>query len=395
MVKGSAKSIRPEIELLLCCARRSMSPETTARVLSLLGEPLDWYYLLEAASRHAVIPLLSSNLERLSAVPDTARKYLRAEFQANAMRNLVLSGELIRLLRLFAANGIDALPFKGPALALVAYGDLALRTFGDLDILVRKADFYKAKAILSAEGYISFSPSRIQRDETQLQFSGDYNFMHQDGQVQLDLQWMVLSRFFSFPLSTEYLWNRREMLTMNGITLPTVSRQDLLLILCAHGTKHLWARLGWICDVAELIRSEFDWQAVVAQARELGGERMLLLGLALARDLLGAVLPEVILNRIDQDGTVSALVAQVLDRIIDERPVQEKVRLSPFHLKAKERLRDRLRYLLYMATVPTDEDLRAIDLPRPLFVLHYPLHLFRFIRTYTPKAGQLLTRRLV
>ncbi len=392
MVNGSA---RPEIELLLCCAHSPMSSETSARALSLLGQELDWYYLIETASRHAVIPLLYSNLERLSPVPDTALRYLRAEFQANAMRNLVLSGELIRLLRLFAANGIDALPFKGPALAMLAYRDMALRTFGDLDILVRKADFYRAKAILTAEGYRSFSPSRIQRDETQLQFSGDYNFMRQDGQVQLDLQWMVLSRFFSFTLSTEYLWNRREVITMNGTTLPTVSRQDLLLILCAHGTKHFWTRLGWVCDVAELIRAEFDWDSVIAQARELGGERMLLLGLSLANDLLDAPVPEAVLKSIEQDGTLSALVAQVRERIIDERTGQEKARLSPFHLRAKERLRDRLRYVLYMATVPTDEDLRLIDLPRPLYFLYYPLHVARFICTYTPKAGQLLTRRLV
>src|SRR3712207_8653927 len=38
-----------------------------------------------------------------------------------------------------------------------------------------------------------------------------------------------------------------------------------LLILCVHGTKHIWGRLSWICDVAELLRTQpdMDWEYVL------------------------------------------------------------------------------------------------------------------------------------
>jgi hypothetical protein len=45
--------------------------------------------------------------------------------------------------------------------------------------------------------------------------------------------------------------------------------EDLLLILCAHGAKHLWMALGWICDVAELLRvhRDMNWPDILEEAR--------------------------------------------------------------------------------------------------------------------------------
>ena len=38
--------------------------------------------------------------------------------------------------------------------------------------------------------------------------------------------------------------------------VPALPDRELLLILCLHGTKHFWSSLGWLVDVAELIRRE-------------------------------------------------------------------------------------------------------------------------------------------
>ena len=64
--------------------------------------------------------------------------------------------------------------------------------------------------------------------------------------------------------------------------------EDSLLILCVHANKHQWSRLGWICDIAEMLRShpDLNWPVVMEQARMLRSERMLLLGLLLARESL-------------------------------------------------------------------------------------------------------------
>ena len=71
---------------------------------------------------------------------------LRERYHSNARRNLFLVSELLKLLKLLESHGIGAIAFKGPVLALYAYGNLSLRQQLDLDILVRKRDIFESKA---------------------------------------------------------------------------------------------------------------------------------------------------------------------------------------------------------------------------------------------------------
>jgi hypothetical protein len=61
----------------------------------------------------------------------------------------------------------------------------------------------------------------------------------------------------------------------------------LISSLCEHGTEHLWERLIWICDIAEPISTGRG-----SSRTRHASERMLLLGLRLASDVLGAPIPE-------------------------------------------------------------------------------------------------------
>jgi len=66
---------------------------------------------------------------------------------------LRLTAELFRILERFASEGIATLVIKGPVLAVQAYGDPAIRSYGDLDLLVRQADIRRATELMSAAGY--------------------------------------------------------------------------------------------------------------------------------------------------------------------------------------------------------------------------------------------------
>src|SRR5438046_1996796 len=74
-------------------------------------------------------------------------------FQKNAARSVLLTWELVDILDLFATEGIEAMPYKGPAIAISIYGRLALRQFSDLDILVRKRDVWRCQQLLISRGY--------------------------------------------------------------------------------------------------------------------------------------------------------------------------------------------------------------------------------------------------
>ena len=68
------------------------------------------------------MPLLYPQLNTLrpGVVPEAVLRQLRDDFHQNAIRNLFLTGELVRLLDVLNSNGIIAVPYKGPTLAVLA-----------------------------------------------------------------------------------------------------------------------------------------------------------------------------------------------------------------------------------------------------------------------------------
>ena len=75
-----------------------------------------------------------------------------------------MTRELTRISALLENNGVCVIPWKGPILAAAAYGDVALRQFGDLDILVREQDAMRAKDLLLASGYRPLYPQPAEQE---------------------------------------------------------------------------------------------------------------------------------------------------------------------------------------------------------------------------------------
>jgi hypothetical protein len=393
MSKGlvSLMSPRSETELLLCCAQSSMSAERTGRVRALLGEDIDWAYLLQTAHRHRLIPLLYQNLSTIcpEAVPRATLNQLKRYFHINGLNNRFLTKELLRLLSLFEANGVLAVPYKGPVLAAAVYGHLALRVFDDLDVLIHKRDLLKAKELLITDGY-QLALTQAQ-EAFFLKNRYHYHFVHANDKVHVELHWAFTRSYWTFPLTLAHLQKRLESVSLAGTTVPSIAVEDLLLILCAHGAKHHWERLGWICDVAELIRVHhaIDWEHMLEQAIRLHSMRILLLGLLLAQELLNAPLPEEVCRKIQTDSGVKSLVTQVREQLFSEA---EGTHFNPhdFYLQLRERLPDRVRYLRYYYVqqmlprvfTPNAKDRASLSLPASLSFLYYLLRPIRLAREY-------------
>jgi Uncharacterised nucleotidyltransferase len=343
---------RPEVEVLLCCARAHIGPDTAERVRQLLKEQIDWNYLIEIASYHGTIPLLFWNLSRLALddVPETTLTQLRAWYNGIACWNLSLTGELLKLLDLFRDRGIRALPLKGPALAASAYGNLSLRQFCDLDILASKEDMLKAKEVLMMHGYHPKLDLTAGDEAAYLESHHDYKFVRSKDSKVVEIQWGVTQWSFAFPFDFEDAWKYRQVISVAGESVLNLAPEILLLMLCVHGTKHRWEQLKWICDIAEMVntyREKPDWDRLMDQARTLGGGRMLLLGLFLAHSLLGVELPEETLERIHNNPQVKLLAGQVTKELFREASNPARLRDEPpfFYWKSRERLRDKLALL--------------------------------------------------
>jgi len=353
-----AMSVRPEVELLLCCARPGADPARAERIRVLIQEGVDWDRLLRLARQHSVMPLL---YQRLSAacpesVPQGLLDRLRGRFQANARRNVFLTKELLRLLSLLEAHGIPAIPLKGPTLAVSAYGDLALRQFSDLDILVPRQDVASAGDLLIAQGYHPRDHQTDAQKIAALQVRFHRQFVRSD-EALVELHWGLIDWQFSFSFDLDRVWERFETISLLGTEVRSLSPEDLLLFLCVHAAKpgHRWRRLGWICDVAGLLHAHpgLDWGRVMAEAQRLGSERRLLLGLRLAGDLLGTLLPEPVRGRMQSDPVVQMLAAQVCGRLGGSTDNRHTLEGPRFDLQVMERRRDRARFLLRSALTST------------------------------------------
>jgi len=348
---------------------------------------------------HGVMPLLYRTLNTTcpEAVPQAAMHQLRGYFYTNALRNLFLTQELLKLLNQFEAHRIPAIPFKGPVTAESVYGDLSLRQFCDLDILVRRQDVARAKELLLSQGYRPRFRLTPRQEAAHVQSQPHYSVERGDGRILLEIHWRISSSHFSSPLDFERLWERRQEISLDGKEVPTLCPEDLLLILCVHGTKHLWERFGWICDVAKLISAHkgMKWGRAMKEGGALGSERMLFLGLFLASDLLGAALPEEVLQTVRADRVVRSLAAHVREQLFrgGVAPIGVFERVL-FHLKTKNRLSDRICYCLRFARhvmTPTVSEWQRLPLPDSLFPIYYLLRPMRLVA----KRGLRLWKRLL
>jgi hypothetical protein len=362
-----------------------MDDKSASRICILLKGNIDWEYLIRIAHRHGAAPLLywSLNAACPEAVPRNFLSRLQVFFQANAQRNLFLTGELLKLLALLEAEGIAAIPLKGPVLAASVYGNLALRQFCDLDLLVHKQDVLRSKELLHSQGYRLWIQMTGAQEAAYLRSEHAYRFVRGDGRVIVELHWKIMPRRLAFPLDSERLWECLEPVSLGGVTMKNLPPEELLLILCMHGAKHYWSRLNWICDVAELVRvhHRLNWERVIEQAVALNSQRRLFLGLLLANEILGAPLPAAISHRLGKDPMVRQLTAEMRERLFcceDGLPT-ENLKWHLFQCRLMERLQDRAQYIQYCLWTPNDKDWMFLPLPAPLFFLYSLLRPIRLI----------------
>ena len=388
--EGANGAWGPEAELLLCCARLDLPQAKRDRALALLQSELDWAYLINLASGHGLLPLLYRHLDALAAtaLPRDIIAALWAHYEGNARRNRAMADELLFVLRTLDAHGIPAIAFKGPALAAAVYGDLALREFGDLDILLRLKDVLPAGRLLQEHGYVLEYDLKPDVEAAFLRSRLNYHLvlMHAHRPVTLELHWKTDTDFPVEPVADDQWWAKLESADLDGEKIRCFNSEELLLILCLHGSKHGWCSLGWLVDVAELIRQhpDLDWDWIMDRSAQLRCERRLAVGLHLVSQLLDAPLPEKIGK--EPKGAVSA--RKLADRILGMLFNPESrgwYSMGSIFLRlslVEERPWRQCLLLKDAIFAPTLIEWSRWPLPRPLFFLYLPLRILRLIAKY-------------
>lgn len=359
--------------LLVAAAHAGPASERATRLAAALARGPEPREVERSAGAHGVVPLVAA------AVPadEPAWDGLRTAARGIAHRNLLLTGELLALLSKFERAGIVALAFKGPVLAVAAFGGLARRSFADLDLLVRPERFREASELLLGAGYVQHRDAWL----AVRHLSHEVAFDGHGGRVQIDLHRRLFSRELP-AIEARRIWESPDRVRLNDADVATLDAVTTTLLLCEHAHKHGWSRLAWIADLAHWLarRSDLDWDRLVARARSSGSLRVLGTGLELARRLLGAPVPPAPHHELLAPPVVRELAMEV-ERELFEGPAEGlagKRQLAALQWRARERWRDRFAFVI----TPNEDDWLVWPLPPALFGVYYVIRPVRLALTY-------------
>jgi hypothetical protein len=388
--------VSPENQIVILCARALLAPGARDRVAELLLGGVDWGGLYDLSVTQGTMPLLFRNLHALrSIVPAQELRALARHYLDHSVRCQRLRTQLTGLLDAMEAAGVEAIPYKGPALAAFLYGDESMRLMGDLDLIVRQADVRLAMRALQSQGYrlhggAMGAPRLDLRNMYHLEFSHPARF-------PVELHWRFCDDLL-FPVDWEQ-WRRRLVtVDLAGRAVKVLGPEETLLSLVLHGAKDLWNRLGLLTDVAELVRGRpLDWSAILAASRGVDARRMLLVPFLAARELLALDLPEALRSLAEEDPVARRLALRIARRLRGSRTrnvrAPERIR---FALAVRTQPRDWARYAanyLRIQLTPDELDLACVEIPPAASFLYYVVRPARRLLSYLRLTWDLLGRR--
>lgn len=297
-------------DLRLCCAICAGDPDIARQLAESRKGHIDWMALIEVAKNHRLEMLLyravNSGLAEFAG--SSALEALRSLYADNLARGRALTAGLLRLLEQLATEQVPAIPFKGPVLAAQLFGDIALRIYGDLDLLIRECDAATVTRIMADQGYRASAMS----------LGWERSFVRANGD-SVDVHWSIAEKIHQFPLTADELWARRATTTLAGTPVPTLCPQDMLLTICFNGLTEDWQRCDRIADVAALMRANgaIDWPEFLDLCRRRGCERLVLVGLHLAKELFLVKLPQCVELRLQSHHKAIAKAGYAIDEFID------------------------------------------------------------------------------
>ncbi len=253
---------------------------------------------------------------------------------------------------------VTALPYKGPISACLAYGDVALRQFDDLDIVVPQASIARVYDEMDALGYQPrFLRERFLSGNGK-NIPGEYVFVHKINRAIIEFHTDRTLRHFPRVPDLTGMIGRANTIHLNGRQVPTFSTPDTLLMLCVHGAKDFWSRMIWVADIAAVsgMLTKGDWELLCAQSKECDAQRMVSLGLWLAQSLfLESNTPNA--SYLECDHATVKIGIALRDHLLESKPLSEGLWWrSLYRIRMVKPLPKGIAYWFRLSTAPTEED---------------------------------------
>lgn len=329
---------------------------------------VDWNNLLVQSVVHKVVGALYSQFYFDVKVPQWFRELIRHSYYFQKDSGTHKLNEFQTVLKALQENGISVIVLKGVYLAPYVYGDLGVRKFSDMDILIQESERKKAIEIIKDSGYVQGEYSH-ETDKiipvTQETIDERHSIHQHDSEFikvtkttatplvyTIELHTRLETVFDETKLNTDQLFKNKIRYSFDDSYAYRLSNEDMLIYLCYHNYWHTQSLKDVYCLEDILLRNYMDIRLIVKKnvidwgyiLKEKGNEKLwfpISYSLYFCHVIFGDVLPQEVLKEFDCD-YIETEERNIYDRWISKR--RGRKALGQYPLSFMERVFNLNRY---------------------------------------------------
>ncbi|WP_337133514.1 nucleotidyltransferase family protein [Priestia megaterium] len=369
-----------ELSLLLRLLKAEEEININSSNELMLLNNINWCFFLELVDHHRCYPLVYSKLKNIdeNLVPSHVIEALYHEYKKNTFKMLQLTGEMEHLSKVFDKKHIPLLFLKGPTVAYDLFGDISLRMSKDLDILVQEKDLEGTDKILLSLGY---KKEEVQTILNEIKWRHHHiEYYHPEKKILVEIHWRLHPRSLK-GASFKELWRRKRKSTLTDQPIYFMGKEDLLLYLISHGSRHGWFRLRWLKDIDRIVRiHNIDYKHFNSLVRKYRQKHLVGQAFQIANTLLDTPLHENIQNLAVTRRAISLAnkaLPYVNEMVQFHRGTMPRELAKSYrnYLLSIKTNRQRLMYFIILF-YPNPLDEKTIKLPKRLYSLYFLLRPF-------------------
>ncbi len=364
MAGGEKMRFYPEMEVAVVTSKATFSNDDQLLVEKLITQNFDWELLYRLSLYHKIFPRVWHHFDKSglsAAAPSSMQGAARQFVRKNLLKSMLMWQQYIELYNSCKDVGIEIILFKGPVSAAYLYDDIALRSYGDLDILIKREDFPLVYELLLAKDYIPELQLTKKHFSAYTAIEDNLGFWNKNG-LSVEIHWELSGRYLAAPLTYDFVQDDLVPTQIMKHKSVTFSDEKLLLYFVLHGTKHGWQELDHICCVSDLIekRSRLDWQLVFNMADRYKMSRMLCIALFISESIFEQQFPRSVAGKMRADKKARQIADGIVTLFyaVDRKAglmneVSSDPRLSFFRFAIRDSRLDSIRYALRFLFIPT------------------------------------------
>lgn len=345
----------------------------------LISKINNWEEFIKMSTLHGVLPLVYKNLKKYqNEIPKDVFSKIKMINMDIVKRNMLMTAELLKVMKLLQENNIESIAFKGPTLSEMAYGDVVSRQYVDLDLFIKIDDIELIQNILKEYNYKMLLDLNEFETDFRKKHSHELSMINELKNVHIELHWNFLDNDNPINLKGLEPFNDINKLSINNSILNSFNIEKLLIYLCVHGASHLYERIEWIIDIDKLInKNSIDWayfDKLVNNCFEV--KNSIYFSLYYSHKILGTNIPKEYIN-----DNYNIFLKKIL-KTSKNNNLQSDILLKT---RLYSSFTNKIKFLYKVTFKPTLNEIRYIKLNDNFYFLYYFIRIFLTIRNFIYK----------